>query len=210
MKRGTDAPLSAAERAAVRAETDESVDALSLELRRLAADRRPDARAVARVMDEVRRRRSSLWQRLFEAAVRPRHLRIDALRALPLAGLAALVLAATWILAASRPNPSTTPETLPSAAVLDVSVEPRIAVSFELPAPKARRVFVVGDFNDWNTTATAMADPDGDGIWSVTVGLRQGRYAYKFLVDGERWVIDPDAQAFRPDGFGGQNALLRL
>jgi hypothetical protein len=55
-----------------------------------------------------------------------------------------------------------------------------------------------------------MRDEDGDGIWTLSVNLRPGVYQYNLLVDGTRWVKDPAADGFRPDGFGGVNSVIRL
>lgn len=65
-------------------------------------------------------------------------------------------------------------------------------VLFVVPAPlSATSVVVVGDFNDWE--ATALADKDGDGIWTATIPLSPGRYEYGFLIDGRWWGEDPRA-----------------
>jgi len=85
---------------------------------------------------------------------------------------------------------------------------PRVLVRFHFRAPKARAVNLVGDFNEWSIESTPLADPDANGNWTVTVPLQPGRYQYKFLLDGEKWVEEPDAPAYQPDGFGGKNSLL--
>ncbi|MCX7750195.1 MAG: isoamylase early set domain-containing protein [Candidatus Bipolaricaulota bacterium] len=59
------------------------------------------------------------------------------------------------------------------------------ANTFTLAAPGAREVALVGDFSAWQPIT--LFDHDGDGVWSVTVGLPPGRYEYAFVVDG-RWV----------------------
>ena len=61
---------------------------------------------------------------------------------------------------------------------------------FTAPRP-VTRVNLAGTFNAWSTTATPMADPDGDGMWTTTVELEKGIYEYKFVVDGS-WFPDPD------------------
>jgi len=68
-------------------------------------------------------------------------------------------------------------------------------VLFVVPAPlHATSVVVVGDFNDWE--ATALADEDGDGIWTTMIPLSPGRYEYGFLIDG-RWLgQDPRADEY--------------
>ena len=87
---------------------------------------------------------------------------------------------------------------------------PRLMTRFLLHAPKAKNVALVGDFNDWAREGTPMTDPDENGVWTVSVPLQPGRYQYKFLVNGKTWVVEPDAPAYHPDGFGGRNSLLEI
>jgi glycosidase len=77
------------------------------------------------------------------------------------------------------------------------------------PPRKPQKIFLAGSFNDWNPTATPMEDPDGDGTYEVTLILPGGSYPYKFVVDGN-WVQDPKATESVPDGFGGQNSVVRV
>jgi 1,4-alpha-glucan branching enzyme len=63
-------------------------------------------------------------------------------------------------------------------------------VRFAVWAPNARHVSVVGDFNDWSSTADPLSPVDATGIWEgvvegATVGQR-----YKFHLDG-REKADP-------------------
>jgi 1,4-alpha-glucan branching enzyme len=70
-------------------------------------------------------------------------------------------------------------------------------------------VAVVGNFNDWDAGRYPMVKgPDGN--WTVKVDLRPGQYEYQFVVDGSRFVPDPNATEQRDDGLGGANAVLRL
>jgi len=87
---------------------------------------------------------------------------------------------------------------------------PQVLVRFVLKAPQARQVNLVGDFNQWSVDGTPLTDPDQDGIWTVVLPVEPGRYQYKFVIDKQQWVVDPDATAFQPDGFGGRNALLAI
>lgn len=71
--------------------------------------------------------------------------------------------------------------------------------SFAVWAPNARRVSVVGDFNDWDRVAHPMRVLGSSGIWEVFVpGASEGQ-AYKFSIthrDGEeRLKADPYARA---------------
>ena len=83
-------------------------------------------------------------------------------------------------------------------------------VTLRLSAPGASTVAVVGDFNEWQDQAHRLSDDDHDGVWTITFDLAPGRYEYAFVVDGSRWIADPRAVRYRPDGFGGRNALLDL
>lgn len=70
-----------------------------------------------------------------------------------------------------------------------------------------RDVFVAGDFNNWSADSDRMTDPDGDGIFEITLSLAPGKYAYKYVVQGN-WMTDENAEDFVDDGFGGQNSIV--
>ena len=56
----------------------------------------------------------------------------------------------------------------------------------------AKRVMLIGDFNDWHPAATPMKRQP-DGCWRVQVPLSPGHHHYQFLVDGKA-MLDPQAQ----------------
>ncbi len=62
-------------------------------------------------------------------------------------------------------------------------------VRFHLPAGNERSVSVVGDFNGWSKDELRMAREGG--AWVAVVRLRPGMQNYKFLVDDERYLLDP-------------------
>lgn len=64
-------------------------------------------------------------------------------------------------------------------------------VNFFCEAREASRVFLVGDFNHWNPTATPM-NRLPDGGWVVGLELFHGYHQYLFLVDGKS-QLDPRA-----------------
>ena len=47
-----------------------------------------------------------------------------------------------------------------------------------------------------------------DGVWSIVKSLSAGRYEYKFVVDRNSWVQDPNAFETIDDGYGGKNSVL--
>jgi 1,4-alpha-glucan branching enzyme len=74
----------------------------------------------------------------------------------------------------------------------------------------AKRVYLVGDFNDWSPAADPMTDDNADGEWTLFYPLAAGSYAYKFLVDGKNWVPDPTNPLSEPDGFNGRNSIVKI
>jgi len=85
-----------------------------------------------------------------------------------------------------------------------------VAVLFQVHAPEAERIEVVGSFNNWTSGQIVLEGPDVSGHWTATVELPEGRHEYLFLVDGRTWLTDPGATTHRPDGFGRLNAVLEL
>lgn len=84
-------------------------------------------------------------------------------------------------------------------------------VTFRIPPGSgAERAAVVGSFNGWDATANPMSRRK-DGSFSVTVSLPAGqRYTFRYLLDGIRWVTDPDADGLVENPYGERDALLVL
>jgi len=83
-----------------------------------------------------------------------------------------------------------------------------VKVTFVLPAEvEAETVHLVGDFNDWQTSHTMRRQKDRS--WRITVDLKPGRkYQFRYLVDGERWLNDPQADKYIPNPYGDQNSVV--
>lgn len=133
---------------------------------------------------------------------RPRTLRLSPLAGLGLAaGFAGLVALGTLATAdrfgarAERPA---------SASVDTVHL-----VRFAISAPEARTVALVGDFNGWAKSGTELSASAVAGVWTITLPLPPGRHQYAFLVDGERWVIDPTAIIVNDD-FGTETSVVTV
>lgn len=82
-------------------------------------------------------------------------------------------------------------------------------ILFLQPAPKAKQVFVAGDFNDWNPTATPMNRDESLGVWQVCVPVPPGRYQYRLVIDGA-WVKDPYNTRVETDPFGELNSVIEI
>jgi 1,4-alpha-glucan branching enzyme len=78
-------------------------------------------------------------------------------------------------------------------------------IIFELSAPEAKVVSLVGNFNQWNTQANPMKK-DKKGMWKAILSLETGRYEYRFFADGN-WENDPSCSCCVGNEFGGENCV---
>jgi len=69
-------------------------------------------------------------------------------------------------------------------------------------------VAVSGDFNGWSPDTDMMQDVDNNGTWELNLPLKPGKYRYKFVINGSKWIGDPAATEFELDPYGGKNSLL--
>jgi hypothetical protein len=85
-----------------------------------------------------------------------------------------------------------------------------VKVTFSVPSRiGAASVAVVGDFNGWSPDRDLLAPAD-DGALSRTVELEVGRhYRFRYLLDGDRWENDPDADEYVANDFGGDDSVVR-
>lgn len=87
-----------------------------------------------------------------------------------------------------------------------------VQVTFELPSTMwAERVNLVGEFNDWDTTATPMTRNRSDANWKVTIELADGqRYRFRYLVDGKEWLNDWHADDHEENPYGSYDSVVDL
>ena len=74
--------------------------------------------------------------------------------------------------------------------------------------PEAGKVFLAGDFNDWNGTIDRMRKVKG-GSFRRKLPLTPGTYQYKFVVDGE-WLADPTGEDQCDNGLGDCNSVVTV
>jgi glycosidase len=56
----------------------------------------------------------------------------------------------------------------------------------------ADSVAFASEANDWSTTANPLTGPDESGVFTLDLELPPGRYGYKFVLDGDNWILDPE------------------
>jgi len=91
-----------------------------------------------------------------------------------------------------------------NAAEADLAVTVGVAtgscvqhVTYAARGEGTQAVYIAGTFNDWDATATPMAD-QGGGTWAVDLELAPGAWPYKVIeadysAGTESWACDPDA-----------------
>lgn len=163
-----------------------------------------------KVMDVVRGmppHRFGAWAR----AIRPRTITISPLiSGIAAALLLAVTLSVGHLIGATRTARAIAPR-VDAASDRGGSTHSskRRPVQFVLIAPTARKVQVVGDFNDWDATHEEFrAQHRGGGVWSVTAAVPEGHHRYSFVVDDSVWVTDPTAPRVLDDDFGLPNSAL--
>ncbi len=87
----------------------------------------------------------------------------------------------------------------------------QVKVTFELPeaiAAEAENVFLVGDFNEWSETATPMTRLK-NGKFKLELKLESNReYAFRYLVNGDQWHNDWDADRYTANPYSGDNSVV--
>ncbi len=82
-------------------------------------------------------------------------------------------------------------------------------VRFVALYPKAEKVCIAGDFNDWQPDRTPLSRLDGNGDWAVELPLSYGTYRYRYVVD-DRWQEDPYNGHNEMNEFGEYNSVLEV
>lgn len=69
---------------------------------------------------------------------------------------------------------------------------------------------LAGDFNDWSLAETPMKKLK-DGSFSVTISLPVGeKYRFRYVLDGNVWVNDSQADSYAPNEYGEANSVVAL
>lgn len=73
--------------------------------------------------------------------------------------------------------------------------------SFRVFAPRARSVYVIGDFNNWDVGISSMAKGSG-GVWSLDIPIAKKNDRYKFVIETEK-----EESLFKADPYAYQSEL---
>jgi len=73
----------------------------------------------------------------------------------------------------------------------------------------AETVHIVGDFNGWDAEATPMKQRKSDGAFYISLDLEPGRrHEFRYLVNGEHWCNEWEADDYVASGLGVDNAVV--
>jgi 1,4-alpha-glucan branching enzyme len=84
-----------------------------------------------------------------------------------------------------------------------------IPTQFILDDATARRVSIVGEFNEWKPGATPLTRLR-NGVWTATVPLTEGRHVYAFVLDDTLLVADPRAPKAPDADFGREGSVVMV
>lgn len=173
----------------------------------------PQPQAIAKVLQTV-------W-----ASPRPSFLKraLDAWRIPALSGLGASAIAAAALLigfvsrgavspnSAAEPTVASGPATgeYPVTLATNEGAERLVPTQFVFESTEAKRVSVVGEFNDWEVDELPMTRVR-DGVWTTTVPLAPGRHVYAFVVDGTLLVADPRAPKSGDADYGREGSVVMV
>ncbi len=86
-----------------------------------------------------------------------------------------------------------------------LKTKPICKVTFKIPKKESRGakiINIVGDFNDWDISATPMKSLK-NGTFEATVDLEPNKeYQFRYLMDGNHWENDWAADKYVPTEFG--------
>jgi len=93
--------------------------------------------------------------------------------------------------------------------------KPNCKVTFVMPIDAVndtKKLFLVGDFNDWNEENIPMTKSVKEGIFKKSLDLETGRdYQFKYLAEGGEWHNDHRADWYCASAFSGfENSVVSL
>ena len=79
--------------------------------------------------------------------------------------------------------------------------------TFRVTCKDARRVYLVGDFDGWSTTAIEMEQVAPD-VWQTRLELDPGTYRFRYYAADGRWLTDFAAFGIVPNRIDGWDSVL--
>ena len=91
-----------------------------------------------------------------------------------------------------------------------LKTKPVCKVTFTVPAAEAKKVVVVGDFNNWSEKDSSLKKLK-NGTFKGTFNLpKESTYEFKYIIDGD-YVNETEADGYQWNDFAGsENAVIEL
>ncbi|SDE31483.1 Glycogen recognition site of AMP-activated protein kinase [Dyadobacter soli] len=87
-------------------------------------------------------------------------------------------------------------------------------VTFTVPAEAAsdaKKIALVGEFNGWNPEEAIALKKQKDGSFKTSLELGAGEYQFRYILDGEKWENDWEADKYVPAGVDAtENSVVVL
>ncbi|HEY4217981.1 MAG TPA: hypothetical protein VGM67_12640 [Gemmatimonadaceae bacterium] len=104
---------------------------------------------------------------------------------------------------------SPAPTAIQMAPVADVAGAAKpVLRQFVFQNARAKRVSVVGDFNQWNPSTAPMVRSADGTLWSALIPILPGRHVYAYMVDDSVLTLDPAAETARDPDFGTNASVV--
>ena len=92
--------------------------------------------------------------------------------------------------------------------------KPVCKVTFTLDkkqAGEAKKIALLGDFNEWKDKKSNHMRKLKDGSFSRTLDLEVGRvYQFRYLADSDNWINDSKADGYVSSEYGTENCLVEV
>ncbi len=80
---------------------------------------------------------------------------------------------------------------------------------FRMINVKAKRLYLVGEFNDWSTHATPMEEVEPN-TWEVAMALQPATYRFRYVTDDGRWFTDYAAFGIERNDYEGWDSIVHV
>ncbi|HMU47479.1 MAG TPA: isoamylase early set domain-containing protein [Chitinophagaceae bacterium] len=82
-------------------------------------------------------------------------------------------------------------------------------VKFSLNDIEADKVEIFGLNNDWQNSISMKRKKDGSFTADINLP-KESKHEFKYLVDNNAWINDPETDAEVPNIYGGSNSMISL
>ncbi|NOX88976.1 MAG: hypothetical protein GXO77_08120 [Calditrichaeota bacterium] len=73
-----------------------------------------------------------------------------------------------------------------------------------------KKVALVGEFNNWNSSARLMKFDSLSNEWKIKIPLKSGKWEYKYVINDSIWIPDPSNPNKIADGWNGFNSVRHV